>query len=340
MMLRRYKPLFFNNGNIVFFHNGGLWRLADHAPEHIVSLSKPSLFDNSRLIVRLLRREPRIAVPIGNDRVIIALRGHLVLADLSKRTVQSLCQFREGFSSPLNICKATSQWLLVWGDYGRNTNSDSVNIYGLNNDLKTEVIYTFPPKMVRHVHNIIPSKDNGYYILTGDHEPTSGIYYSDCGFQKVRPVKTGEQKYRAVVGFDTPQGLLYATDAVNEINCVYLLTSNGSISQICQLNGSCIYGKEFDGDYYFATSVEPDDTIKGMRYLFSYTRGSGILSNDVTLVRLDRHFNSTTVKSFKKDLFPAGLFQFGSIQFPFGHGPDFWMYPVGVKDYDLTPIKL
>lgn len=334
-----FKPLAFIDSKLIFYKNGSLWTVRNFAMKPVVKIYSCSWRDKTRALIRLFRREPKIAVPIDKHRLIISSQKKLILVDIDNKDIQVVFTARKAFSDPLNICRANSIWLIIWGDYGSNNNHESINIYGLKEDLSTEIIYSFNPGQVRHVHNIIPRIDGGYYIFTGDQENSAGIYMADSGFKEVIPVAVGKQQYRAVIGFDNPKGLIYATDAVNENNYVYLMKNN-IMKQICKLNGSCIYGTKINEEYFFATTVEPDENKRGRLSWLSRKRGAGILSDEVTLVKVGANLESTVLAKYKKDNWPMKMMQYGSIQFPQGNSAKLWIYPVAVKGFDGKAVMI
>ena len=333
-----YKPLAFLDNKLYFYKYGKLWVLRNGSMRVVSDLIETSWKDRNRQLVRLFRREPKFSVPIDGHRLIIAGFRKLMLVDVNRKDVHVIYVSREGFSDPLNICKAENNWIAIWGDYGSNPKHEPINIYGLTTDLKVEKIYSFQPSQIRHIHNIIPRLNGGYYIFTGDQEETAGIYVSDPYFKDVKALCTGKQQYRAVIGFDTPNGLLYATDAVNEKNYIYLITDK-TTKIVCEINGSCIYGIEFNGSYYFSTTVEPDENLTGIFSWVSRKRGAGILSDYATLVKIDESMESEEIKRYKKDIWPMKLMQYGTIQFPHGESDQLWMYPVAVKGVDGKAVN-
>lgn len=131
----------------------------------------------------------------------------------------------------------------MWGDYGSNAEYDEIYVYGLTVELVVEKIYKFEAGMVRHIHNIVAKRNgDGYYIFTGDQESTAGIYESDNQFHTVMPKKVGEQRYMAVVGFDTKKRLLYVTDAVNEkIMFMFWVRKDKIRWGLCLYIASCLW---------------------------------------------------------------------------------------------------
>lgn len=335
-----YKPLCFINRILFLYKKGYVYALVDDQPLRVLQVYPNSLKEINRFSSRLFRTEPKYAVPVGESKMLLVGHRKMLLVDVESKTVEEVAKSREEFSDPLNVCVCDGEWVAVWGDYGSNAELDSINIYGLTMDDKAERIYSFAKGQIRHVHNIIPKNNGGYYIFTGDQEDGAGIYESDSKFEKIEPVKVGKQQYRAVIGFDTPEGLLYATDAVNERNYVYLLRTGQEPIKQFDLNGSCIYGTKVQDKYYFSTTVEPDENNRGILSWVSKKRGEGILSDEVYLVSTDEKMHFETVMKQKKDFLPMKLMQYGSIQFPRGETEELWCYPVAVKQCDGVAVRL
>ena len=58
------------------------------------------------------------------------------------------------------------------------------------------------------------------------------------------------------------------------------------------------------------------------------------------LVKIDSKMIGVVIASFKKDVWPMKLMQYGTIQFPHGENDGMWLYPVAVKGKDGTAIKM
>lgn len=335
-----YKPLCFINKVLYLYKKGYVYALVDSQLSKIVHIYPSSIKEVSRFTSRLFRTEPKYAVPVGMEKMLIVGHRKILLVDIETKAITEVANSREGFSDPLNVCESKEKWVSVWGDYGPNPDGESINIYGMTSDNKVDRIFSFEKGQIRHIHNIIPRINGGYYIFTGDQEERAGIYKTDSKFEKVEPVKVGKQQYRAVVGFDTPKGLLYATDAVNERNYVYLLRADQEPEKLYDLNGSCIYGTEYHGSYYFSTTVEPDENNRGLLSWVSKKRGKGILSDEVYLVAADSQMQFRIVVKQKKDFLPMKLMQYGAVQFPRGILEELWCYPVAVKSNDGNAMLL
>lgn len=343
LLPRGSKPLAVD-GNIVYLYRAGAiirYDLDCHRWSILARLASPSWKDCCRPMVRLLRREPRAAL-YNNNILILAWNKWIYTVDVETGKTEPVYHMRNGFSSPLQFClPIENEYLAYWGEYGQNPSRSDVRIYCLKKDGTVRKIYSFPKNSVRHIHNILTDGQQGYYIFTGDNESNSGIYHANSDFSQVVPVACGKQKYRAVIGFQTCQGLLYATDSVNEHNYIYLMKADGSVQQIASLNGSCIYGTKCENGYLFSTTVEPDERGHGILSWFSYRRGNGILSNNVQLIFVDQSMQTSIVAEMRKDLFPMKLLQYGCIQFANGVADKrVILYPVAVQKSDGVAIML
>lgn len=337
-----YKPLCECNGLTISYFRGDIYAESGEngTLEKMMSLRNHSWKDSTRFFVRLFRMEPKLSVQLESGEILLALNRKIFLLNLQARTSRVIFTSREGFSDVLNICPASGDYAAFWGDYGSNSDRSAVQLYAMKPDGEVKTIYSFRPGQIRHVHNIVPALDGGYYILTGDTEPEAGIYYADAKFQTVSAVALGKQQYRAVVGFDTEQGLLYATDAVNEPNYLYLIKKDRQSERLSEINGSCIYGKKLGRGYLISTTVEPDERNRGPLALFSYKLGAGILSRDVHLIYISDQLEVSVVQKIKKDILPMKLFQYGSIQFAMTDQDSLWLYPVAVSKSDGRARKI
>jgi hypothetical protein len=294
------------------------------------------LLGRFRLLSRLLRLEPVAIERLSEGCYVVSCNRTLYHLDERNEVLVPLLCSREGFSNPLNIC--SDGYAVYWGEYGGNSRHDKVNIYRLGRDLSLEVVYSFPQGVIRHIHNIIWDKDNElFYILTGDLERTSGIYTSNHDWTDIKPLLTGSQQYRAVIGFPYKDGLIYATDSVDEENNIYLL-QHGKVSMLAPLSGSCIYGTETRTHYIFSTTVESPEG-RGLRALLSNKLGDGIKDRKTHLVVVRKDdLKVEEVLRVKKDPWPMKLFLYGTLMFPKGQeeSDDLWYYVMACKGDGLT----
>lgn len=303
---------------------------------------KTELLSRTRILSRLKRLEPKCAGRLSETEFVISLLRSCWLVDIDNRTCKKLCDNPDGFSEVINFCSTKDG--VYWGDYGRNSEFKEVTVYGLRltaYGLQLNKVYTFEAGKVRHIHNIVEDGD-GFLLFVGDNEEKAGVYRVNNDWTEVKPWKTGQQKYRAVVGWPYHGGVLYATDSVETENHIRYISHEGEEKELVALNGSCIYGCETKDHYLFSTTVEPHEGGGKLSLLFEKL-GGGIKSCDVTIMAVSK--NDLTVRqvaSYKKDGWPMKLFQYGRCIFAGGqqNTNSVWCTPVACKKYDGKTIKI
>ena len=304
--------------------------------------NKTALLSRSRMLSRLKRLEPKCAGRLSETGFVVSLLRSIWLIDVQKKTCVKLCDNPEGFSEVINFCSTPDG--VYWGDYGRNNQLMRVTVYGLRltaYGLQLNKVYTFEAGTVRHIHNIVEDGD-GFLLFVGDNEEKAGIYRVNSDWTEVKPWKTGQQQYRAVVGWPYKGGVLYATDSVETENHIRYITADGEEKELTTLNGSCIYGCETKDDFLFSTTVEPHEG-GGLKSLLIDSLGGGIKSRDVTIMAVSKKdLTARQVASFRKDGWPMKLFQYGRCIFAGGQEKQSvaWGSPVACRYYDGKTISL
>jgi hypothetical protein len=307
---------------------------------------KQRIFSRFRLTERLFRIEPRVAIEINKEEYLISFCGAVYRISLKSGEIIKEHNYRLGMNNTMNFCKIEGIYgfddCIVYGEYWGNTNHEEVSIYA-RIDKTWWKVFTFPKRKVQHIHGIIADPyRNCVLILTGDKNEEAGIWIASQNFKDVKPLLIGSQRYRACVAFPVEEGIIYATDSPLEKNVIAIARKekHGWIEHVLQdIPGPCIYGTEVDGKFVFATSVEPDSTIQGMKYWFTYNLGQGVRDrySHVIMGNLEQGFKE--IFKFKKDSLPMLLFQFGNIQFPGGMiKKNVIMYPVSVRKCDGKTI--
>jgi hypothetical protein len=346
----KYKPLYIDNEIVYAYKAHRIYScnfLKDKIFSEICKLPivfKLRLFSKIRYLERLFRIEPRAAYLSIDRKLIISYLGSVYAIDLQKQNWQKEHTFRKNMNNPLSFGEIKNisgfRDCLVYGEYWGNTEKKSVAIYGRNlNSNNWNKLFEFPENTITHIHSIVADKfKNRVLILTGDEDKESGIWVAEDNFQKVEPLIIGKQAFRSCALFPTEQGLLFATDTPHEENYIGLIDESEDelkISKVYYLEGPCINYFQNSNVYGFATSVEPDSSIKGVKYFLTSQLGKGIKSRFSTLIigNLISGFNE--VLRLKKDFLPLALFQFGNIWFPAGsNSSKIIIYPQSVKKYD------
>lgn len=348
-VLPKFKVLWLNSKRCLLYSKGKLYvaeNLTDQ-PQLVGSIPMnwwQRLFSQLRLTERALRLEPRGTVAIDDSTYLVSCLGRMFCVDLRRGSVTVDHYYRHGMNNPLGLSIIEGIYgfedCIAYGEYWGNCEKEPVAVYARKKGRDSwEKVYSFPEKQVLHIHAVIPDPfRNGVLILTGDNDDESGIWLATDNFATVTPLIKGGQGCRACVAFPTAQGILFATDSPLEKNAICMASegADGWISRpLRELPGPCIYGTRVGNRFLFSTSVEPDSRIKGLGYLLTYRLGKGVEDRRCYVLVGDAERGFFNIASFRKDLLPMGLFQFGSVQFPAGEMDDYLvMYPSSVVQHD------
>lgn len=336
---------------IISYHAGNLYlhKKNDERPQLLLNLPIKTwkrFCSKIRLVERLLRLEPRLAVAINDDEFIFSYQGKIYRMSVTSKKLSVEHTYRKGMNNALTFC--CENGAILYGEYFGNTNRDKVSIYQRQVSGEWKVVYTFPQNTITHIHNI--TYDNFrkcYWILTGDQDDESGIWMADLGFNNIRPIFKGKQKYRSCFLIPVENGIIYNTDTPLENNGMYFAEYKKGIWVEPRLeygvSGPCIYGRKLnDNHYVFATSVEPDSSLPKWRYVITSRLGKGV-KDRYSHIYLYESKNKELVEvvKLKKDVWRMLLFQFGNVMFPnidFDDG--FVVTGQSVEKYDGKSIKL
>lgn len=291
---------------------------------------KSFLFTITPFISRITRFLVRSAV-IFDSNIYLIYDKHIWRLDLKSNcpSLRKIFKFKRG-NMALNLTVISNKEAdkvnlvpgIYFGEYFSNPNMLEVNVFRINED-NVDLVYTFPPNTVNHIHNIIYDRFRAcLWVLAGDFEKGASIWKTDNGFKTLICVCNNNQKFRSCVAFPMQDGLLYATDSQFLKNEVRLLTidSNFKFSKLIgEINGPCIYGTEVSGQMFISTATEPS-TGKSFSYLdlFKCKPGEGVKKNRSDVYLINNNLNIKLIFSKEKDLLPYYLAQFGNITFPSG----------------------
>lgn len=308
--------------------------------------SKNRMLSKCRLTERLLRLEPRTACVLDDENILVSFQGCVYRINLKDGGLVKELEFRPRMNNPLSFVPIKGlngfEDSVLFGEYFSNNSFEDVKVWQRTSGEWKEAL-TLTAGSLYHIHAIVPDyKNKCLYILTGDSDKESAILKVTDNFKTVTPVLKGSQQYRSCVAFPYREGLIYATDTPREVNHVYYAYPNKegwSIDTVCELPGPCIYGLCQNEAFYFATSVEADDTLPPFRYRFSYKLGAGVKNRVSHVIKIDQDLSSTNVLELKKDIWPMLFFQFGNCWFPVNERNDLLMVcPTAVKWFDGKTI--
>lgn len=310
----------------------------------VITLPKSGLgkvASHFRLLVRMLRMEPRFAVAIDSHKYLLSYKGAMYIVDTTAGTLEKELSYRAGMNNPLDICiieDENGHKLAYFGEYWGNADKDKVAIYKRDITGRWNIAYEFPQNTITHIHQIQYDRYRDcLWILTGDADSESGIWRADTELKNVEPLVKGNQQYRACFIVPTEKGLIYATDTPLEDNYIYYLDMEDKQSRIMyELPGPCIYAKMIgEKSYVCATSVEFDSSLSKWKYILLNKRGKGVKTNKSFLLLGDEHGDIRVLDSLKKDMHNMWLFQFGNFQFAYGDCDDrIYCSAIALKHYD------
>lgn len=317
------KLLYAEDNAQLYYKRNTLWLLKNDEWRWLCDIpraGKCTVLSKSRFFERMLRLAPRCAAKLTGDGWLVSVHGN-VLRVMPDGSVEQEHSYRRGMKNPLTFSVLSGiagfDDGIAYGEYFANSNDEGVRIW-LRHNGEWKSMYTFPAGTVKHIHGIVPDAvNNRVYVLSGDCDEESAIWEFRNNFREFRKLVGGTQICRSCVAFPWKGDLVYATDTPLELNAICRLDmDSGQITKIADISGPVIYGTRLGEDMVFATSVEPDSRVKGLRYLLSGRRGAGVKDwrSHIYIGNPDKGFSC--VLSAWKDMLPMGLFQFGTFQFP------------------------
>jgi len=305
LLAERDGSLYIGRGYEIFRSNdqGANWERVTALPRSLMRRFAEPI----RLARRLLRHEIRALAKLSDGTYIAATRegvfyGHQGDSTMCSATFSG-CERQP--APPMRIEVGPND-TVVWGEYSSKRSNELVGIFASGSQGRSyELVHSFPPSSVRHIHNIrYDANRDHYWIMTGDYgdEPGVGILSSD--FSRFDWLVRGEQRYRTTHLFDLGNSLILATDTEIEPNrFVSLDKSTGAAEEFGSLPGSCLYASRFGQYYVLSTSVEPS-RVNPFEWATMWISRDG------------RHWSECF--RARKDRWHPRYFQYGSIVLPNG----------------------
>lgn len=334
------------SGRLVCYQLGDILILEKDRTVKKISIfkdKKERILGHCRYLHRLLRMGVRAAWSLNEQHVLLSIGNMIYELNLESGTHSEGYFCGEGirpliFTQVENISSVETG--IYFGGYLGNREKRPVSVYKRMGEDKWETVFTFPQNAINHVHAIVndPYRDC-LWIFTGDFDEASAIWKVTKDFQKVERVCCNDQKFRGCVVFALPEGLLYATDAPFTDNYIYLMNPEDlSVRQIVPIDGSCIYGCQWNDKYVFSTTVEGDGrNTSRSEFFFGRKRGAGIKDEYVHMYCGNLKEGFKEIYKEKKDCMPYYTFQFGAFKFPYGENLTDTLYfqPIATKENDL-----
>jgi hypothetical protein len=259
----------------------------------------------NRLTARLFRDGFHALAMLPSGALVAAVPGAVITLRPGETEFVRTHAITRG-TRPLHIT-AVPAGTVFWGEYFDNPSRDEVHIYASTDNGKNwSVAHTFPKGAIRHVHNIVHDPwENCLWVLTGDYGDECRILHASCDFSRVEIVQQGNQQARTVALVPTESGLYFSTDTPLEMNYIYCLGRDGSLSRLSAISSSSIYGCRVGSQVFFSTMVEPSEVNRD-----PHVRVYGARESD------DKNWRP--LLAWRKDRWPMGLFQYGNAFLPDG----------------------
>jgi hypothetical protein len=275
---------------------------------------------------RLLSRLGRLGVhafrPLPDGGAIAVLRQRIVWCAAGSRRFREVLRIERG-SRPLDFC-VTSAGRAYFGEYFNNPDRQPVHVYGSEDGEHWSVMYTFPAGSIRHVHNIVEDLyRDGLWVLTGDSDGESGLWFTDDNFQTLDCVVGGTQRARAVALIPLEDGLIVPTDTPYEQNYVqYCTPDQGQLTRVAPLPNSAFHAIK-QGDLLFVSTVAEPSSCNDSTSAAVFVSEDGLQWNrlasferDWGLIRQRHRFVDRAIRHPEVKLVPGrnktdSLFGFG-----------------------------
>lgn len=358
VVAKRHRPLVVMGDKLVTCCRGKIYSLDIDSgkAEFIAHLPIPKwkiLFSVFRLFERLLRAEARTAIVLDEENILISMDGYTYCINVNSGEIRKEFSYRNAMSNPRRMCRIDGiegfDDCIAYGEYvlnSKRTKPSGVFVRSLDS-ADWKMVYEFPAGQVRHIHSVIPSKENKcVYILTGDLDNESGIWVAKDNFKTVYPMLIGSQMYRSGYVYETEDGLIYPTDTALEQNYIYFLKKDedGSWTPeiITEIDGSSVSSAQTADKVLISTTVEADESVRGWRSWINMKKGPGIKSDYAQLISVDKRTHEhKKILQYKKDFLPYRLFQYGHFKImDMPRKEAVLVYPIAVKKQDGKLIKL
>jgi len=257
----------------------------------------------NRLSARLVRDGFHALAGLSDGTLAAVFPGAIGVLRPGSDRFQAVYRVPRG-TRPLAIT-ATPSGRLYWGEYFDNPGREAVHVYGsADAGASWEVVYTFPPGTIRHVHSITydPYGDR-LWVLTGDEGEECRILRVATDWSSVEVVRSGGQQARAVTLVPGADAVYFATDTPLEANYIYRLDHRGRLDRLAAIDGSSFWSCRAGGALFFSTAVEPS-RVNLSRYATLYGGADG--------------GGWSALARWARDGWPLALFQYANIVLPSG----------------------
>lgn len=263
------------------------------------------------------------------NELFFSFLGSIYSFSFLKKGISKELDLNHNASRTLSIC-GTDDGSAYFGEYPTKRDNKPISIYKRNTNKVWNVIYSFAPNIIRHIHHLA-IYNNNLYCFTGDESSESNIFcFYEMNFGKDPTLLFGgKQKYRACTSAYYDNCLFYVTDVPYEANALYKIDlSNNVCTKLFDLNGPVIYGKQDNDTFYFASDVEynlaKDNNGNNIKIQIDGKRG-GVKSR-FSYIYIYSMSTSHLCQLFylKKDIMSIRFFGIGTFIFPCGTSNNYY----------------
>jgi len=152
---------------------------------------------------------------------------------------------------------------VYYGEYKTGPRPHGVHILrGADDGRDWTVAHRFPPGHTFHVHSVqFDQYRNRYWVMTGDRDEESAVYYTEDDFSTLRKLGGGSQDWRVVTMMITPDALFWGSDndTSSGADIFRYGFSDGRLAKIRHLGKVAYYSTVLsDGTLALSTAYEPD----------------------------------------------------------------------------------
>lgn len=289
-----------------------------------------------RFLERTLRLDPRTATVVSNNQILISGRRKIWNFNIDTLKLSEEHSFREGMNNILSFCNAINsehENIILYGEYWPNKFKEQVNIYK-RNEGRWEIVYTFPKKSIKHVHQIVYDQiKNRFMIATGDSSQETGIFEASSDFKNVKPLAKGDQKFRTCFLTLKDNTIYYPTDSPTRNNYIFSLCGN-QLTSLYAIPGPCVFAKKISEHVFIiSTSVECDPKTNLLKGILFNRLSCGIQDRYSHIIIYDIRGKIYEIGRYKKDFWSLILL-FGNIMFPDIDDNYIYFTGIAVKKFD------
>jgi len=325
MIIRSSRSLFWiNDENLLIYKKGFFYTFNCLTNKKSFFCKMPmkksyKFFSFFNLFNRLLRVFPQS--PVFNNftnEIYFSFLGSIYSLNISNKCISHEIKLQHNASRVLSICVCNGGDI-VFGEYPTKEDNAIVSIYRKKLNSSWEIVYSFPNKSIRHIHRLVCC-ENDLYCFTGDEDlETQIIKFKNFDFDNPKILLSNCQKYRSCFALVLNGEIIYFSDTPYLTNKIYSYNEiNQQLTELCEINGTVIYGLIDGSDIYFSTVVEKNlkkDTKNRNISIKINGRDGGIKSKSSTVYIFNKSRLLMPIISLKKDVLPPGLFGVGTFVF-------------------------